>query len=73
MSKNRSSALKRDREARKSEKRALKQQRREERKLDIQSGGVTGDSGTPDAAEFSDTPQAEAEPTPGVDSPPPQT
>jgi hypothetical protein len=39
MSKNRSSFLKREREARKNEKRAMKRQRREERKLDVQQEG----------------------------------
>lgn len=46
MSKNRSSFLKRDREARKREKQALKQQRREERKRGDQEEGVPGASAT---------------------------
>ena len=61
MSKNRSSFLKRDREARKREKQVAKQQRREDRKKSDQAGDATGPAAPPageqDLAAEPSTPQ----------------
>jgi hypothetical protein len=69
LSKNRSSFLKRDREARKNEKRAMKRQRREDRKRDIESqvsaDGIPAEQGENEAsAETSDAPVSTTEAPP---------
>lgn len=72
MSKNRSSALKRDREARKNEKRAMKKQRREDRKSGDQSGEIPADGAPTETIEATDDPAAETTISPGLNHAPPQ-